>query len=68
MTTGAPRSLDDLLAADYAWTPRQRQVLDLMARGKTNTEIGEARALYLCRRPHKDVIECSYCSPNTCSL
>jgi len=37
----------DCLREDYRWTPRQRQVLDLMARGKTNSEIGEALGISL---------------------
>ncbi len=35
------------LREDYRWTERQRQVLDLMARGKTNTEIAAALGLSL---------------------
>jgi DNA-binding CsgD family transcriptional regulator len=35
------------LRTDYGWTERQRQVLDLMARGKTNTEIAEALGVSL---------------------
>ena len=35
------------LREDYRWTERQRQVLDLMARGKTNTEIAAALGVSL---------------------
>jgi DNA-binding CsgD family transcriptional regulator len=38
MKRGWPK-MEDLLAQDYAWTPRQRQVLDLIARGKSNAEL-----------------------------
>lgn len=37
----------DRLREDYRWTERQRQVLDLMARGRTNTEIAETLGLSL---------------------
>ncbi len=37
----------DRLREDYRWTPRQREVLDLMARGKTNTDIAEALGISL---------------------
>ncbi|MBI5949303.1 MAG: hypothetical protein HY875_14290 [Chloroflexi bacterium] len=32
---------------DPGWTPRQRQVLDLLARGRTNPQIGEALGISL---------------------
>jgi DNA-binding CsgD family transcriptional regulator len=32
-------AIGDLLARDYAWTTRQRQVLDLIARDRSNAEI-----------------------------
>lgn len=35
------------LATDYAWTPRRREVLALIAAGKTNGEIGEALGISL---------------------
>lgn len=37
----------DRLREDYGWTPRQREVLDLMARGRTNTEIAGALGISL---------------------
>jgi len=42
MTSEAPER-----TAAPAWTPRQRQVLDLMARGYTNGQIGEALGISL---------------------
>ncbi|HEY4669880.1 MAG TPA: LuxR C-terminal-related transcriptional regulator, partial [Tepidiformaceae bacterium] len=47
MTSEAPISMRERLREDYRWTERQRQVLDLMARGKTNTEIAAALGLSL---------------------
>ncbi|HEX6031442.1 MAG TPA: helix-turn-helix transcriptional regulator, partial [Tepidiformaceae bacterium] len=49
MTAPAPNpvSMRERLRTDYHWTERQRQVLDLMARGKTNGEIGEALGISL---------------------
>ena len=35
------------LRTDYQWTTRQRQVLDLMARGKSNAEIAETLGISL---------------------
>jgi DNA-binding CsgD family transcriptional regulator len=35
------------LRMNYDWTPRQREVLDLMARGRTNTQIGEELGISL---------------------
>lgn len=37
----------ELLRAEYGWTRRQREVLDLLARGKSNTEIAEALGISL---------------------
>jgi DNA-binding CsgD family transcriptional regulator len=37
----------DRLRTDYEWTPRQRQVLDLLTRGRTNGEIGQALGITL---------------------
>jgi DNA-binding CsgD family transcriptional regulator len=37
----------DRLRTNYEWTPRQRQVLDLLTRGRTNGEIGEALGISL---------------------
>ena len=31
-------SMADRLRSDYGWTPKQREVLDLITRGKTNPE------------------------------
>jgi DNA-binding CsgD family transcriptional regulator len=33
--------LKELLSRDYGWSPRQRQVLDLMTRGRSNQEIAD---------------------------
>ena len=41
-TSQTPIPMHARLRVDYQWTPRQRQVLDLMAGGKSNTEIAEA--------------------------
>ena len=35
------------LRTDYAWTVRQKQVLDLIAQGRSNTEIAEELGLSL---------------------
>jgi len=35
------------LREDYSWTPRQREVLDLVACGRSNTEIAEALGISL---------------------
>ena len=40
-------SMRERLQQDYAWTPRQRQVLQLMVDGRTNTEIAEVLGLSL---------------------
>jgi DNA-binding CsgD family transcriptional regulator/heat shock protein HslJ len=37
-----PISMRERLRADYHWTPRQRQVLDLIAQGRSNPEIAAA--------------------------
>lgn len=44
-----PSSIDmsERLRTDYAWTPRQRDVLRLIAAGKTNGEIGVALGISL---------------------
>ncbi|MEX0782173.1 MAG: helix-turn-helix transcriptional regulator [Dehalococcoidia bacterium] len=47
MTAPSPISMRERLRENYAWTPRQREVLDLMSRGKTNTEIGESLGISL---------------------
>ena len=39
--------MEERLRTDYAWTPRQREVLDLIARGRSNTEIAEDLGLSL---------------------
>src|SRR5688572_27174119 len=46
--TAPPRTtMRERLRTDYRWTERQREALDLLARGKTNAEIGEALGLQL---------------------
>ena len=49
MTMTAPSriSMRERLRENYAWTPRQREVLELMSRGKTNTQIGEELGISL---------------------
>ncbi|MEO6043770.1 MAG: LuxR C-terminal-related transcriptional regulator [Tepidiformaceae bacterium] len=49
MTTNsaARPSMRERLAIDYGWTERQREVLGLIAAGKTNTEIAEILGLSL---------------------
>jgi DNA-binding CsgD family transcriptional regulator len=37
----------DLLEGDYAWTPRQREVLDLLAHSKSNQEIADTLGISL---------------------
>jgi DNA-binding CsgD family transcriptional regulator len=46
-TTSERTALRDLLVTDYRWTPRQRQVLDLIARGKSNQEVADALGISL---------------------
>ncbi|MGH2626339.1 MAG: response regulator transcription factor, partial [Anaerolineales bacterium] len=41
MTAPSPIPMRERMRMDYGWTPRQREVLALIARGKTNTQIGE---------------------------
>ena len=36
-------SMDERLRTNYDWTPRQRQVLDLLAAGRSNPEIADRR-------------------------
>jgi DNA-binding CsgD family transcriptional regulator len=45
--TQTPIPMSERLRVDYHWTPRQRQVLDLIARGRSNTEIAEALGVSL---------------------
>jgi DNA-binding CsgD family transcriptional regulator len=45
--TPSPISMRERLRTDYHWTARQRQVLELIARGKTNGEIADALGLQL---------------------
>lgn len=47
MTAPSPIPMRERLRMNYDWTPRQREVLDLMARGKTNTQIGEELGISL---------------------
>ena len=47
MTTPTSISMRERLRTDYAWTARQKQVLELIARGRSNTEIAEALGLSL---------------------
>ena len=46
-TSQTPIPMHARLRVDYQWTPRQRQVLDLVAGGKSNTEIAEALSVSL---------------------
>jgi DNA-binding CsgD family transcriptional regulator len=41
------RRVRELLDRRYEWTPRQRQVLDLVARGRSNAEVAEALGISL---------------------
>ncbi len=45
--TPTPVSMRERLRTDYAWTVRQKQVLELMAQGRSNTEIAEELGLSL---------------------
>src|SRR5690606_18881804 len=48
MNVSAPSSSPlDRLHEDFGWTPRQRQVLDLLAKRRTNGEIAEALGISL---------------------
>lgn len=40
-------SIDDLVGIEFEWTERQRQVLDLIARGRSNPEIAAALGISL---------------------
>jgi DNA-binding CsgD family transcriptional regulator len=42
MTRPGPVSMRERLQTDYRWTPRQREVLSMLARGKSNAEIATA--------------------------
>jgi DNA-binding CsgD family transcriptional regulator len=46
-TTSERTRLRDLLAVDYGWTPRQREVLDLITRGRSNQEIAHTLGISL---------------------
>ena len=46
MTAPSPL-LEELLDEDFAWTPRQRQVLSLLADGRTNGEIADELGISL---------------------
>ncbi len=45
--TPTPFSMRERLRTDYAWTARQKQVLELIERGRSNTEIAEELGLSL---------------------
>lgn len=47
MTTPTPVPMRERLRTDYAWTLRQRQVLELIAQCRSNTEIAEELGLSL---------------------
>ena len=47
MSSPTSISMSERLRMDYAWTARQKQVLELMMRGRSNTEIAEALGLSL---------------------
>ncbi|MEX0782176.1 MAG: LuxR C-terminal-related transcriptional regulator [Dehalococcoidia bacterium] len=47
MTTPTPIPMRERLRMDYGWTARQKQVLELIARGRSNTEIAEELGLSL---------------------
>ncbi|MEX0782841.1 MAG: helix-turn-helix transcriptional regulator [Dehalococcoidia bacterium] len=46
-TTSERMPLREMLATDYGWTPRQRQVLDLITRGKSNQKIADELSVSL---------------------
>lgn len=47
MNADGPISMRERLGTDYAWTRRQREVLDLISQGRTNAQIAEVLGLSL---------------------
>lgn len=47
MATGERPTMRDLLARDYDWTPRQREVLDRIVQGKGNQQIADELVISL---------------------
>ena len=39
--------MNERLATDYGWTPRQREVLDLIADGKSNQQLADTLGISL---------------------
>lgn len=47
MAAPSPIPMRERLRTDYHWTPRQKEVLELIARGRTNTQIAEELGISL---------------------